>query len=180
MRKQKALYFCTMIKNGDKVKLIDDVGEFTVQSIQGKSAVVIDEHGFEDVLPINQLMPVRPFNVSEATPKKQDVSHAPIKSKPARKKQKRKLEIDLHAGVLLGSTSGLTNHQIVLLQLDEAEKGIRQARKDGYTHVVLIHGKGKGKLRADLHQRLNKIERIEFYDAEYRLYSSGATEIKFY
>ena len=63
---------------------------------------------------------------------------------------------------------------------EEAETAIYKARKNKDNFLVFIHGKGKGRLKEELHSMLDRTERIEFYDAEYSLYSGGATEVKLY
>ena len=147
-------------------------------SVGRLTAVVLLDHGFEEEIALDMLIPCRSFSPGDRT--HHQANEKKKVSKPAAGKKKRVFELDLHAGTLIGNTAGMQKHDIVLMQLDEALKAIQTARRNAYTHVVLIHGKGTGKLRGELHKRLRAMERIEFYDAEYRLYSSGATEVKFY
>lgn len=170
------------INIGDTIRPIDDVGEFVVKKISGNEIIATDEHEFDHHFLFEEVVFVR-HNVilqkieSAAHIQKKEISRA-IKSRPHLKNQKKNvLEVDLHAGVLLGSTSGLTNHQILVEQLMHARQSIDKARHSGYSYVVLIHGKGKGKLRFELHNMLQGMDKIEFYDASFASYSSGATEV---
>lgn len=173
-----------MLKIGDRVRPVDAVGEFIVSSVSGGQVIALDEHGFEHHFTVIEVVKVQSELLSSVThvPSKTNTDKGKAKgSKPHRKHSKKEVyELDLHAGGLLGSTRGMTNHEIVLAQLDAASKALTDAREGGFSHVVLIHGKGSGKLRAELLAMLKKKERIEFYDAEFRLYKGGATEIKLY
>jgi dsDNA-specific endonuclease/ATPase MutS2 len=46
--------------------------------------------------------------------------------------------------------------------------------------IVFIHGVGEGVLREELYAVLRRYDNITFYDADYKLYGIGATEIKIF
>lgn len=172
------------MKTGDFIKPIDDIGEFQIIDIKSNLIIAKDEDGFEHSFRTSEVVLIQTdfINRMAGPVLQKDKPKEPKPSQKQKKKQKQKewLEIDLHAGTLLGNTSGLSSHQILLLQLEEAEKALKLARKKGYAYLVLVHGKGKGRLRNELHKLLAKKEKLEFYDAEYSLFSSGATEVRFY
>ena len=120
------------IQVNQNVRLLDSNESGRVVAIDGTEAIVLLDHGFEERIALSQLIPAHDLSLDQDVVHKEE-SHGnkqPV-SKPAMHKRKQKLEVDLHAGVLLGSTRGLSNHEIVLLQLDEAVKAIENARKTG-------------------------------------------------
>ncbi len=171
-----------MFKIGDYITPIDDTGQFEIVSMNNGLIYAKDAAGFEHVFSKAEVIPVVSdwvnLNINEDSFRKGKpiIKKRSVKSK--RKKEKH--VVDLHAGVILESLAGLTNHQILIKQLEEAKDALIEARKNKMNYVVLIHGKGKGRLKEELHLFLNSVERIEYYDAEFRLYSGGATEVKLY
>lgn len=170
------------MKAGDTIRLKDDVGEFVVKTVSVHQIVAVDENDFEytflpeEVVRVDAKTILQKIDLAAQITKK-DVQRA-NKSVPHVKNQKKNvLEIDLHATVLFGSTSGMQKHQILTEQLIRARETIETARTKKYSFVVLIHGKGTGRLRHELHQMLQGLPKIDFYDANFLDYSSGATEV---
>lgn len=86
-------------------------------------------------------------------------------------------EIDLHIEELMESYSGLTNAQILAIQLEHFEKEMDYCLNNGIRKLIVIHGVGNGKLKQEILSILKTIEGISFYDASYKNYGFGATEI---
>jgi hypothetical protein len=86
-------------------------------------------------------------------------------------------EIDLHIEELMDSYSSLTNGEILAIQTERFEKELRYAINNGIKKLIVIHGVGNGKLKAEIADILNSIEDVSFYDASYKNYGFGATEI---
>ncbi len=173
-----------MFNVGDTIRPINETGEFTIARIVGASVFAEDEHGFENEFLASEIILIRHNLLAEITKVsawQKGGGHKPKPSKAHKtSKKKQWLEIDLHAGNLLGTTTGMSNHQIVTEQINAARTAIFDARNKGYNFVVLIHGKGTGKLKEELYKMLNQMQRLEFYDADYKSYSSGATEVKLF
>lgn len=86
-------------------------------------------------------------------------------------------EIDLHIEELMESHSGLTNAQILAIQLEHFEKEMDYCLNNGIRKLIVIHGVGNGKLKQEILSILKTIEGISFYDASYKNYGFGATEV---
>ena len=88
------------------------------------------------------------------------------------------VEVDLHADVLLDSTSGLTPTDILTMQIKAFHDTMRQYAKDKGRRIVFIHGKGEGVLRATLLKELkNHYRHCTHQDASFREYGFGATMV---
>lgn len=86
-------------------------------------------------------------------------------------------EIDLHIEELVDSKSGLTNSEILSIQLESFEKEIQYCLSNGIKKLIVIHGVGNGKLKQEIISVLKTIDDISYYDASYKNYGYGATEI---
>jgi dsDNA-specific endonuclease/ATPase MutS2 len=89
-------------------------------------------------------------------------------------------EIDLHIEELVDSHSGLTNTEILSIQLERFEKEIQYCLSNGIKKLIVIHGVGNGKLKQEIISILKTIDDISYYDASYKNYGFGATEIIIY
>ena len=88
------------------------------------------------------------------------------------------VEVDLHATALLDSTRGLTNVDILTVQIKAFHDTMRQYAKDKGRRIVFIHGKGEGVLRATLLKELkNYYRHCTHQDASFREYGFGATMV---
>ena len=88
------------------------------------------------------------------------------------------VEVDLHATALLDSTRGLTNVDILTVQIKAFHDTMRQYAKDKGRRIVFIHGKGEGVLRATLLKELKQNYRhCTHQDASFREYGFGATMV---
>ncbi|MGO1752210.1 MAG: Smr/MutS family protein, partial [Psychroflexus sp.] len=57
---------------------------------------------------------------------------------------------------------------------------IDSAIKHRHKKIVFIHGVGQGVLKAELETLFRRYDRITYYDADYKTYGVGATEIYIY
>jgi hypothetical protein len=89
-------------------------------------------------------------------------------------------EIDLHINELTENASGLSNADMLRLQMEYFHKCMEQAWVDKMVKVIFIHGVGIGTLKNEITRALSKIQGIEVYDAPYARYGMGATEVFFY
>jgi hypothetical protein len=86
------------------------------------------------------------------------------------------VEIDLHIQQLLDDTRGLSNADMLKLQLDTFRKEMDNAIATGVKKIVFIHGVGDGVLKNELRRELQrKYPRYPFQDASFREYGFGAT-----
>lgn len=86
------------------------------------------------------------------------------------------LEVDLHINQLLDDTRGLSNADMLKLQLETFRKEMDNAIATGAKKIVFIHGVGDGVLKSELRRELQrKYSRYPFQDASFREYGFGAT-----
>lgn len=102
------------------------------------------------------------------------------KAGSSRKRLESIWEVDLHIDELTDHYKHLTNGEIVDLQLRHARMIIEKAGMNKIGKVVFIHGKGKGTLRLELLNLLRGYTFLEYYDASFKLYGGGATEVKIF
>lgn len=173
-----------MLKIGDKFRPVDEADVYTVTRLLEGVIIATDEHGFEHEFLPNEVVPVIAQNMlsfkleADARNKKEADKIDKISQPHPKNLRKSYLEYDLHAGVLIGNTAGMSNHQILTEQLDFAREMLDKARRNNDQFIVFVHGKGKGRLRQELHRMLSGMEKIEFYDADFSKYNLGATEVR--
>jgi len=89
-------------------------------------------------------------------------------------------EIDLHIEKLTTHHDKLGNLEILKTQIRHFEKYMAEASKVGVDRVFIIHGLGKGKLRAEIHSRLGRYTRVTSFKNDYHpAFGWGATEVNF-
>lgn len=102
--------------------------------------------------------------------------------KPVRKKSHNEdaWEIDLHIEELVDDYRHLTNGEIMEIQLHHFRSFMNAAREKRIRRVIVIHGVGTGRLRQELYALLHTHEGLDVFDAPYKEYGQGATEIRMY
>ncbi|MEP6950355.1 MAG: Smr/MutS family protein [Ginsengibacter sp.] len=88
--------------------------------------------------------------------------------------------IDLHIEKLSSEWKGLTNFEILTMQLSAFEKYFNLAVAHRQPNLIVIHGIGTGKLREEIHEILKyKKEVKSFVNQYHHNFGYGATEIFF-
>lgn len=108
---------------------------------------------------------------------------APRKKQPkirAKDRYEPTMEVDLHINHLVNYSKGMSNHDMLSLQLDTARRQLEFAIKKRIQKVVFIHGVGEGVLKIELEYLFGRYDNIKFYDANYQKYGLGATEVYIY
>ncbi len=165
-----------MFKIGDKIKVLDANQTGEVLSVEKHRVTIMNEFGFEEI-----------YNESELI-LNQDLQIADFKLLPEKEISKSKIqktlnqpkEVDLHIGHLVDYTLGLSNFDMLQIQLNKVKSEIELARKEKQNRLIFIHGHGAGKLREELYKLLESYTKLEFYDASFRKYKLGATEVRLY
>jgi hypothetical protein len=87
-------------------------------------------------------------------------------------------EIDLHIENLTDKASGMSNGEILKMQLQHFDRFMQKAYRLGVPRVFIIHGVGKGKLRDEITTKLIQEYDIETFRNEFHpKYGFGATEV---
>lgn len=178
------------MKIGDIVETIDDAIIGKVTKIAGNLVTIEGDDGFEFQFDKSELIIVTStktldsgiLNADIALVKKEK-SVAKRKSSVTVKPKERhapKFEVDLHIHQLTDSTKGMTNFDMLNLQIDTARRQLEFAIKKRIPKMVFIHGVGEGVLRQELETLLGRYNNVSFYDADYKIYGFGATEVRIF
>jgi hypothetical protein len=91
-----------------------------------------------------------------------------------------KNEIDLHIEALVGSPRGMSNAEILKIQLDALQRYLNLAVVHHLDRMIIIHGLGKGTLREEVHAVLKRTPEVARFKNEWSgKYGFGATEVFF-
>lgn len=86
--------------------------------------------------------------------------------------------LDLHIEQLLDTTAGMSNADIMLVQMKEFRRVMDETVKHPGSKIVIIHGKGDGVLRKNVLQELKyRYKQCTWQDASFREYGYGATQV---
>ena len=172
---------------GNKVAVLDDVIKGIVIKITGDVVLIESEDGMTFNFNENEL--VRIDKEQHELTKFSDINNPLLKEKITNNKPKKSgfskyknevvLEVDLHINQLTKSTKGLDNYDMLNIQLDTAKRKLEFAIGKRISKIVFIHGVGEGVLKGELLRLLNKYP-VKYYDASYKKYGLGATEVYIY
>ncbi len=166
-----------ILKAGDKVRLLNEVGGGQILKVDKNRCLVLRDDGFEDWYSTNELiLSSGDFSVDHILNKDYRPQNLPKRIQV----KKDQLEVDLHFYNLVEHEKNYSNYEKLQIQLNEARKNIDKARKSGIKKIVLIHGVGEGVLKEEIHRMLERMERLNFYDANFLRYGEGATEIELF
>jgi len=124
-------------------------------------------------------MTIDSSSLEDAMRRKRAADRRPI-ARPVQKKQPKDgpLVVDLHVHELLDNTNGLSNADILNIQVDAFRKAMDENLKNHGKKIVFIHGKGEGVLRQALMKELNyRYKGHDVQDASFREYGYGATQV---
>jgi hypothetical protein len=87
------------------------------------------------------------------------------------------LEVDLHIEELVENINGLSNFEMLNIQIEKFDKTMDIAFENNTKKIIFIHGIGNGRLKAEIINRLKHIKGITFHDASHKEYGFGATQV---
>ncbi len=90
------------------------------------------------------------------------------------------MEVDLHIEELIEDIRGMSNGEIIQIQLRHFQKKLDEAMAKKMRSVVFIHGIGKGVLKNEIISILKTIDGITYSNGSMAKYGSGATEVFLY
>ncbi|WP_461533878.1 Smr/MutS family protein [Sinomicrobium sp.] len=176
------------IGKGDRIEVIDDSLRGDVIGVEKGILVVRTDEGFELRLSKAEVVKIPDesllHNTSLSPEKYLAHKEQPKRRKKPTPKAKERdmpgMEVDLHIEKLVSSVKGLSNHEMLNIQLDTARRQLEFAIRKRIRKVVFIHGVGEGVLRAELEFLFGRYDNLKYYDADYRKYGMGATEVYIY
>ncbi len=172
---------------GDFVFAVDDDIKGRITKIEGGNCFLLSEDGFEIAYTESELVKdtsksegldfSRNFNsfLGENTKEKKAVSKIKISNK--KKKEQPPMEVDLHIHKLIKNQKGLSNFDMLNIQMDTAKRQFDFAVSKRISRIVFIHGVGAGVLKSELEYFFRKYDNIQIKDADYKKYGVGAMEI---
>lgn len=175
-------------KVNDNVELIDESVEGRIISIQGNRIVILTEEGFEREVAAQEIikvgsasaLTVTKAEIANALKDKEDIPRSKEHNGIKKSRHGLFIEIDLHIHNLTDDTRGMTNYEMLTLQLETARKKLELAIKKHIKKVIFIHGVGEGVLKTELEALFKTYENLKYYDADFREYGAGATEVYIY
>ncbi|MEZ4924273.1 MAG: Smr/MutS family protein [Crocinitomicaceae bacterium] len=175
------------LKVGEMASVINDSVKGVIKSISADIVLLEDEHGLQWEYRMSELVSYKDhdsYKLNDVALSKE--IDQKIKDQIFEKKhQLRSNEIDLHIEELLDDHRNMTNHEILTKQMAVCKQFVQMAIEKGMNKIVLIHGKGEGVLKAEIHSYLNKLRyynevHLEYHDASFSEYGfGGATEVVF-
>lgn len=88
------------------------------------------------------------------------------------------MKIDLHIEELMDNYSGMSNAEIVQVQLRHFQAALDTAINEHYRTLTVIHGVGNGRLKQEVRAILSSMN-LRFQDGSYSRYGFGATDVVF-
>ncbi len=86
------------------------------------------------------------------------------------------IEVDLHIEQILDSTAGMSNGEIIQVQLARFEHIMQENADRKGQRIVFIHGVGNGRLKSEVIKLLErKYKKTQYQDASFKEYGYGAT-----
>lgn len=86
-------------------------------------------------------------------------------------------EVDLHITELIENPEGLSNFEMLNIQLEKFENELDDAIFKNLKKIVFIHGVGNGRLKQEIISRLKQTKGVSFHDGSYKNYGFGATQV---
>lgn len=168
---------------GDEVAMINDTISGVVVEIKNEMIVFQSKDGFayhceaRDIIKKGNLQDLlNNDNHEEFLKENLSDTKKVIPKKYLKKNKIPPMEVDLHINQLVKNTKGMSNYDILDLQMNTAKRKLEFAISNKIQKVVFIHGVGEGVLKSELHFLFQK-HSIRAYDASYQKYGLGATEV---
>ncbi|MFZ5552038.1 MAG: Smr/MutS family protein [Bacteroidota bacterium] len=175
------------IKAGDKISFLDHTGTGVVVEIytEKKSALIKTEEGLEVVYLLSKIVkkPGRSEYTSSAAEEEKLLRNKILSGKNKNKISKshhgeKEMEIDLHIHELVDDLRGLSNTDMLRIQVIQFRKKMAEAIEKRVTKLIIIHGVGEGVLKAEIRHALLDYPNVSSGDADYLKYGKGATEVR--
>lgn len=167
----------------DTVSVLDEALDGVVIAVNGSQITIETTDGFPMQFQANELVKTKVGEyhfkgIQHAKATKEVVKRKPGKKVPVKQRNQIDMVVDLHIEKLVKNKAGMSNYDILSLQLETAQHRLELAINKRYQKIVFIHGVGDGVLKADLHSLFRRYDRLQFYEASYTDFGQGATEIR--
>jgi len=178
-------------KLGDYVLVLDEDLSGVIKKITGDTIAIETEDGFlidfktNDLVLKNKQESIASdifsnSNIDAVVSEKETPKRRQQNKKRAKDRYEPTMEVDLHINQLVNHAKGMSNHDMLTLQLDTAKRKLDFAISKRIQKIVFIHGVGEGVLKMELEYLFGRYDNVKFYDANYQKYGLGATEVYIY
>lgn len=176
----------TVFQIGDFVETIDDTIKGVVMGIEKNEITMESDDGFSltymtsELIKVEGEIVVNNYEIAQIKSEKEIPKKRKSTSTKSKERNAPKMEVDLHIHQLTPRSHGMSNFDMLNLQLETAKRQLEFAMRKRIPKVVFIHGVGAGILKEELKYLFGSYENISYYDADYQKYGLGATEVYFY
>lgn len=157
------------------VKFFKD-STFNPHMLTGNKAWVDELILLEEEQPVPEAKPLTNDDIRRMLLEKEKKTTGKKTSVPHLKNQSLEKEVDLHIEELIDNWSGMSNAQLLDIQLKRVIKEMDEAISLHLRSVVFIHGIGNGRLKQEVRKVLATYKNVRFHDASFQRYGFGATE----
>jgi hypothetical protein len=177
-----------MFKVGEKVGLLYETGHGHVREVRLNGLYLVeDDGGFDRVFRENELVKIHStdfhlpddaiaqINDDDSITERHYTIHS--EQRTGSRKPLDIWELDLHIESLIDTHAGMSNAEILQVQLRELRTFYSAAREKRIRKLVIIHGVGEGVLKSEVRIFLSGKEGLDYYDADFREYGKGATSV---
>lgn len=176
----------TVFQIGDFVETIDDTIKGVVIGIEKNEITLESDDGFSltymtsELVKVEGEIVVNNYEIAQIKSEKEIPKKRKSTTSKPKERNAPKMEVDLHIHQLTPRSQGMSNFDMLNLQLETAKRQLEFAIRKRIPKVVFIHGVGAGILKEELKYLFGRYENIRYYDADYQKYGLGATEVYFY
>lgn len=137
------------------------------------SALILEEKSIDLRDAVEKLNKNELFKISST----KDAKERPPKAK--RKSSGEEIEeVDLHVEEIVENHSGMSNAEILNIQMSRFETSLETAIRAKTKKIVFIHGVGNGRLKHEIQKKLERnYPDLAFQDASFKEYGFGATMV---
>ena len=173
---------------GQTVAVLDDTIKGIVTQVNGNDVTLEDNDGFSLTYTTSELVIIKEDQKEfskfidiqqDAFLEKEQSGKRKVSVKNIKRREHPPLEVDLHIHQLTKTTKGMTNHDMLTLQIDTARRQLEFAIRKKIPRVVFIHGIGEGVLQKEIEFLLGRYH-VDIRPASFQKYGFGATEIYIY
>lgn len=168
---------------GDSVETLDDTIKGRIIAIERKQISIETEDGFQmrfnasELVKITGEISVSNYEVAQIKSVKEIPKKRNTQTSKPKERNAPKMEVDLHIHQLTNSFRGMSNYDMLNIQMETAKRQLEFAIRKRIQKVVFIHGVGEGVLKEELKYLFGRYDNVKYYDADYQKYGLGATEV---
>jgi len=103
----------------------------------------------------------------------------PTQGQSRKKVEDEIVEVDLHIHEILDDFRGLSNGEMLEIQMDHFRSALNEAILKRTKKIVFIHGVGNGVLKTEIRKELDRKKKVlDYQDASFKEYGYGATLVR--